>query len=235
MKNIFKNIKYFFLSIREKDLQKKLKNTTKRSFTNKTSKTILSTGANVTLNTQTQKLIELVKNNVSAIVKKTNGNPDEILNYIKAANTPVYRIQNADKLLNFLKEEEGFICEQRGFDAIYLSIITGHGFALKTPPMFVLREGEIEKFYMLHHFYRWFSMKSDLPGFEYEVQKKFKSFLNDNSEQVMKTLTMEDIISIQEAINRDQEATTFVLEYVNQVEGSQNVLDKIKNNGGADI
>lgn len=88
MTNIFKQIKYFFLSLQEKNLQQKLKNTTKRSFTNKTTKTIFGTAANVTLNTETKRLIELVNSNVSAIVKKTNCNPDELLAYVKATEPP---------------------------------------------------------------------------------------------------------------------------------------------------
>lgn len=235
MKNIFKEIKYFFLSQQEKNIQNKLKKTTKRSFTNKTSKTIFGTAANVTLNTETQKLIELVKTNVSTIIKKVDCNPEELLNYVKAANTPVYKINNADKLLGFIQEEEGIIYEQEGITALYLSIITGQGIKFKTQPMFILRDGEIDKYYMLHHFYRWYSIKSNLPGFEYSVQKKFKQFIVDNSDEMLKKFTMEDIVALKEAIARDQEATEFVLEYSKQVEGSKNVIDKIKNSGGANI
>lgn len=235
MKNIFKEIKYFFLSQQEKNIQNKLKKTTKRSFTNKTSKTIFGTAANVTLNTETQKLIELVKTNVSTIIKKVDCNPEELLNYVKAANTPVYKINNADKLLGFIQEEEGIIYEQEGITALYLSIITGQGIKFKTQPMFILRDGEIDKYYMLHHFYRWYSIKSNLPGFEYSVQKKFKQFIVDNSDEMLKKFTMEDIVALKEAIARDQEATEFVLEYTKQVEGSKNVIDKIKNSGGANI
>ena len=180
-------------------------------------------------------MIELVKSNVKAIVKKVNCNPEELLNYVKAANTPVYKIKNADKLLAFIHEEEGLIYEQEGFNAFYLSLITSQGIKFRTKPMFVLREGEIDKYYMLHHFYRWFSLKSDLPGFEYQVQKKFKQYLLDNSEQAINKFTMEDIISLKEAIARDQEATEFVLNYTKEVDGSKNVLTKIKNSGGADI
>ena len=235
MKNIFKEIKYFFLSQQEKNIQNKLKKTTKRSFTNKTSKTIFGTAANVTLNTETQKLIELVKTNVSTIIKKVDCNPEELLNYVKAANTPVYKINNADKLLGFIQEEEGIIYEQEGITALYLSIITGQGIKFKTQPMFILRDGEIDKYYMLHHFYRWYSIKSNLPGFEYSVQKKFKQFIVDNSDEMLKKFTMEDIVALKEAIARDQEATEFVLEYSKQVEGSKNVIDKIKNSGGANV
>lgn len=235
MKNIIKKIKYFFLSQQEKNIQNKLKKTTKKSFTNKTSKTIFGTAANVTLNTETQKLVELVKTNVATIIKKVDCNPDELLNYVKAANTPVYKINNADKLLGFIQEEEGIIYEQEGITALYLSIITGQGIKFKTQPMFILRDGEIDKYYMLHHFYRWYSIKSNLPGFEYSVQKKFKQFIVDNSDEMLKKFTMEDIVALKEAIARDQEATEFVLEYTKQVEGSKNVIDKIKNSGGANI
>jgi hypothetical protein len=46
---------------------------------------------------------------------------------------------------------------------------------------------------------------------------------------------MEQIISLKEAIARDSEATAFVLEYTKEVDGSKKVLDKIKNEGGANI
>lgn len=235
MKNLLKNIKYFFLAQKERNIQNRLKKTTKRSFTNKTSKTIFGTAANVTLNSETQKLIELVKTNVSTIVKKVDCNPEELLNYVKAANTPVYKINNADKLLNLIQEEEGLIYEQEGLTALYLSLITGQGIKFKTPPMFIMREGEIDKYYLLHHFYRWFSIKSNLPGFEYKIQKKFKQFLIDNSDETIKKFTMEDIIGLKEAIARDQEATEFVLQYTKEIEGSKNVMDKIKTDGSASV
>nr|QGT49614.1 hypothetical protein Melaina855_0010 [uncultured Candidatus Melainabacteria bacterium] len=235
MNEILKKIKYFFLSIKEKDLQDKLKKTTKKSFINKTSKKVIGGAADLILNSETLKLVEDVKNNVSAIVKKTNCNPDELLAYIKAAKTPVYKINNADKFLNIIKEEEGLIYEKRGFEALYLGFLTGQGVTFKTSPMFVLRDGVIDKFYMLHNFYRWYSLKSDLPGFEYDTQKKFKTFLFDNSEDLMKGLSLEAIISLQEAIARDQEATAFVLEYTKHTDGSKKVIEKIKNDGGANI
>ena len=62
-----------------------------------------------------------------------------------------------------------------------------------------------------------------------------KQFIVDNSDEMLKKFTMEDIVALKEAIARDQEATEFVLEYTKQVEGSKNVIDKIKNSGGANI
>ncbi|MBQ8668341.1 hypothetical protein IJ472_01080 [bacterium] len=234
MKDIIKNIKYFFLSLKEKDLQAKLQKTTKQSFTNKTSKHVLGTAADLTLNSQTLKTVEEVKENVTAIVKQTNCDPEQLLGYIKSTKTPVYRINNADKILNVLKEEEGLICEKRGLEAFVLGIVTGQGLKFKTEPMFLLRPGVIDKYYMLHHFYRWYSLKSDLPGFDYETQKRFKSYLFENNDDV-KSLSMESIISLQEAVARDQEATEYVLGYTNSIEGSKQVIEKIKNDGGANV
>lgn len=235
MINIFKRIKYFFLARKEKDLKNKLKNTTKKSYTNKTSKTVYGKAADLTLNSQTQKTIEEVKNNVAAIVKKTNCNPEELLNYIKAAKTPVYKLNYADKFLKFINEEEGLICAKKGTEALYLSLITSHVPSLSTEPMFVMRDGQIDKFYMLHNFYRWYSLKSDLPGFEPEIQKIFKVFLYSNDDALFNSLSMEKIIALKEAIARDQEASDFVLAYTKQTDGSQKVLNKIKDEGGANI
>ena len=234
MMDLFKQIKYFFLSLKEKDLQEKLQKTTKRSFTNKTSKQVLGTAADLTLNSQTLKTIDEVKENVSAIVKQTNCEPEKLLDYVKAAKTPVYKINNADKILNLIKEEEGLICEKRGFEAFILGVVTGQGIKFKTQPMFLLRAGVIDKYYMLHHFYRWYSLKADLPGFDYETQKRFKSYLFENNDNV-KGLSMEAIIDLQEAVARDQEATEFVLDYTNAIEGSKQVIEKIKNDGSANV
>ena len=233
--DIFKRIKYFIFSLKEKNLQKKLKNTTKKSYINKTSKTVYGKAADLTINTKTKKLIEEVKNSVAAIVKKTNCSPDELINYIKAAKTPVYKITNADKLLKVIKEEEGLICEKIGFEALYLSVITGQFPRFHTLPMFVMREGNIDRYYMLHHFYRWFSLKSGLPGFESCSQKKFKIFMLGQDQTLFDRLSMEDILSLKEAIARDQEATEFVLEYTKHIQGSQNVMNKIRNSGSANI
>lgn len=231
MLNFIEKLVYLFKYPRQKDKQKKLKTV----FTGKNSKFIVGQGANVTINSQAKREIEEVCAGVKAIVKQTNADPSKLLEYIKAANTPVFRINNADKLLRFISEEEGLICEQRGWKAFYLSIITGNYFGFKTDPMFILREGIIEKYIFLHHFYRWYALKSGLPGFDYDSQKKFKKYLIYNSNSDTKKLNMQDILDIEEAIARDQEATEFVLKYSKEQDGSKNVMEKIKNDGSANI
>lgn len=235
MNDFIKNIKYFILSLKEKSLLRKLKDSTRQSYTNNDTKNVMIKGASLTINSKTLQTIAQVKENVTSIIQKTNGEPDALIDYIKAAKTPVYKIKNADKILNFINEEEGLITEKEGFDALILSVSTGQGIKFKTTPMFVMREGIIEKYYMLHHFYCWYSLKSGLPGFDYKSRKMFKQYLVNGSDDFTAKLSMAQILSLQEAIARDQEATAYVLEYTKQIEGSQNVMDKIKNEGSANI
>lgn len=235
MENLSKNMKKFFLNLKEKMLLYKLRNSTKSSYSNKSTKNVIRKGASLTINSKTKQTIADVKENVTSIVNKTNCDPKALLDYVKAANTNIYYIDNADKLLNLIMEEEGFIYEKAGFEAFYLGLITGQGLKIKTEPMFVLRNGEINKYILLHNFYRWYSLKSNLPGFDYPTQKLFKQYRIDNSDEFTKRLSMEEILALQEAIARDQEATTYVLEYSQQIEGGKNVIEKIKTEGNASI
>ena len=235
MENLSKNMKKFFLNLKEKMLLYKLRNSTKSSYSNKSTKNVIRKGASLTINSKTKQTIADVKENVTSIVNKTNCDPKALLDYVEAANTNIYYVNNADKLLNLIMEEEGFIYEKAGFEAFYLGLITGQGLKIKTEPMFVLRNGEINKYILLHNFYRWYSLKSNLPGFDYHTQKLFKQYRIDNSDEFTKRLSMEEILALQEAIARDQEATAYVLEYSQQIEGGKNVIEKIKTEGNASI
>lgn len=235
MENLSKNMKKFFLNLKEKMLLYKLRNSTKSSYSNKSTKNVIRKGASLTINSKTKQTIADVKENVTSIVNKTICDPKALLDYVKAANTNIYYVNNADKLLNLIMEEEGFIYEKAGFEAFYLGLITGQGLKFKTEPMFVLRNGEINKYILLHNFYRWYSLKSNLPGFDYPTQKLFKQYRIDSSDEFTKRLSMEEILALQEAIARDQEATAYVLEYSQQIEGGKNVIEKIKTEGNASV
>lgn len=235
MKDLFKRIKYAYLGLKERMLLVSLRDSTKNSYSNKTTKNVIRNGASLTIDSKTKQKIAEVKENVTSIVQKTGCDSKSLLDYVQAANAKVYYLDNADKFLNLILEEEGLIYEKTGFEAFYLGLITGQGIKFATEPMFILHSSDINKYIMLHNFYRWYSLKSDLPGFDYETQKLFKQYRIDNSDDMTKRLSMEQILSLQEAIARDQEATTYVLEYSKQTEGGKNVIEKIKSDGNASI
>lgn len=228
--NIFQKIIYFYLELQERNLTRKLRNHLKTSSTNLTSKTILSNSATLNLTLETEKNKELVKKNVADIVKNCANNPEKLLQYIESKGTKVHKINNADKLLNIIKEEEGLITPLEGIEALYLNTITHSGFSLKSKAMFVMREGNIDPYYMIHQFYKWYSLQMNLPGFDFMSQKIFKIYLNSDG-ALLPSLNLDEITGLKEAINRDKEATDFALLMAKHKEGSKKVLDKMQNDG----
>ena len=96
-----------------------------------------------------------------------------------------------------------------------------------------MRNGEIDPYYMAHQFYKWYSLKMNLPGFDFMSQKIFKIYLNSDG-AILSNLNLDEMTGLKEAINRDQEATEFALSIARNNEGSKKVLEKMKN-GGANI
>ena len=231
--NTLQKIIYFFLEMQEKSLKRKLSKHLKTSSKNSTSKTVVSGTVTMTLNSETEKNIESVKNNVRDIVKNCNNNPEKLLAYIKTKGTKVVKIDNADKILGVIKEEEGFITPLEGIEAIYLNFVTQSGFSLKSKPVFVMRNGEIDPYYMAHQFYKWYALKMGLPGFDFMSQKIFKIYLNSDG-SLLPNLTLDEMTGLKEAINRDKEATDFALSLAREKEGGKKVLKKMQD-GGANI
>lgn len=232
--NTFQKFIYFFLELQEKQLAKKLSKHLKSSSSNSTSKTVVSGAVTMTLNAKTEQNITLVRRNVNDIVKNCENNPEKLLQYIESKGTKVIKLDNADKILNVIKEEEGLITPLEGIEALYINMLAKEGFSLKSKPVFILRNGKIDPYYMIHQFYKWYSLKMDLPGFDYMSQKLFKIYLNSSS-TTFTNLNLDEMTGLKEAISRDQEATTFALELAKAKDGSKKVLDKIKNDGGANI
>ena len=231
--NIFQKIVYFFLDKQEKALTKKLSRHLKTSSANLTSKTVVSKGVTMTLNAETEKNKDLVLKNVSDIVKSCNNDISKLLSYIESKGTKIVRLDNADKILAVIKEEEGLITSLAGIEAFYVNVITKSGFSFKSKPMFIMRNGQIDPYYMAHQFYKWYALQMKLPGFDFMSQKIFKIYLNSDG-ALLSNLTLDEMTGLKEAIARDQEATTFALDLAKQKEGSKKVLEKMQD-GGANV
>ncbi len=230
--NTLQKIIYLFLEMQEKTLTKKLYKHLKSSSTNSTSKMVIGKGVTITLNAETEKNKELVRKNVTDIVNSCANNPEKLLQYIQSKGTKVCKFDNADKILNVIKEEEGLITQLEGIEAIYINIVTGSGFSFKSKPMFIMRKGEIDPYYMAHQFYKWYALQMKLPGFDYMSQKIFKIYLNSDG-ALLSNLNLDEMTGLKEAINRDQEATDFALFLAKHREGSKKVLEKMQNDGAS--
>jgi len=236
MNELIRKVVYFILSIQEKALTMRLDKSLKGSYKNKTSKTIIAGSELMTLTSETEKNKELVRKNVEDILKNCENNPYKLLEYVEAAGTKVLKLTLADKVLQTIGEEEGFISELFGFKALYLNLYTKSGFSFKSKPIFIVRDGNgtIDPLFLIHHFYKWYAMKMNLPGFDFRAQQNFKKYLKDINNKDLATLSLNDMLSLQEAINRDQEATAFCLELTQRTEGAKKVQKKMLD-GGANI
>lgn len=233
--NLLQKIVYKLLSLKEKSLKLKLEKHLKTSANNSTSKTAMLNNVTMTLNTETKKNVALVKESVDKIVKASEYHPHKLLAFIESKGTKVYKLQFADKILEVLNEEEGLICPQNGFKAFSLAVLTNSGLKLKTPAMFVMREGEIEPFYMVQQFYKWYALTQNLAGYDEKSQGLFKKYLYSKTEINFDNLKLDEIVGLQEAIARDREATDYALELAKAKDGSKNVLNKIQNEGSAEV
>ena len=231
--NILQKIVYYFLEKQERALTKRLSRHLRTSSSNSTSKTVVSKGVTMTLNAETERNKDLVLKNVSDIIKGCNSDISKLLAFIESKGTKVIRLENADKILSVIKEEEGLITPLEGIEALYINTVTHSGFSLKSKPMFVMRNGQIDPYYMAHQFYKWYALQMKLPGFDFMSQKIFKIYLNSDG-AILSNLTLDEMTGLKEAIARDQEATTFALDLAKQKEGSKNVLEKMQD-GGANV
>ncbi len=222
-----------FLAMRERMLAKKLSKTFGSSFQNKTSKTILSGMETMTLSAETDKKREQVLNSVTEIMISAKNNPQKMLDYIKSTGTKVYVIKNNSKLLKNLGEEDGFILPADGIKAVTLNLALNNAFSFKTPAMFVFREEMLDEYYILQQFYKWFSYRSGLPGFDTRTQNIFKKYMTKGYD--ISKLTLEETLMLQEAVARDTEATDFAIEVARLRDGGRNVLNKMQKEGGASI
>ena len=221
------------MEMRERMLAKKLSKTFGSSFENMTSKTIISGTETLTLSAETDRLREQVLNNVTEIMISTKNNPQKMLAYVKSTGTKVYVIKNNSKLLKKLGEEDGFILPAEGLKAAALSWTLEHKVTLKTPAMFVFREEMLDEYYVLQQFYKWFSYKTGLPGFDTKTQNIFKKYMTKGYD--VTKLTLEETLKLQEAVARDTEATNFAIEFAKLRDGGRKVLNKIQKDGGANI
>ncbi len=178
---------------------------------------------------------------VSKIVRKNIKTPEKLLDFIQKNGTHVYKIKNADVILNVIKEEEGFITELKGIKALYLNFvlqfICNKKISIKfhLPACFVLRDLPVDAYYMSHQFYKWFGYKMQLPGYDYKTQENFKTTFKTLANQDISKLSLEEIVSVKEAINRDKEAIDFVLNLCKETSASKRVLNQILQGKGARI
>lgn len=232
MKNFFKKIKYLQLSILERFLSKKLQPHMQKSFSDSSKKTVLAGAETLILQSESKNKITQTRNNVADISKSCNMNPQKLLEYIEAKGTKIIRTKNAVKLLGKIGENEGLITELQGAKAFFINICFLKKFSLHTQPMFIMGTGEIEYYYLLREFYKWYSLNMGLGGFNFSAQENFKKYMININHPHFKSMNYKQMLELKEAIARDSEANEFVIELLKEKDGSENIFKKLSSGGG---
>ena len=120
--DLFKKIVYFILSLQEKLLTRSLNRTIGSKSTGKRKK-YFNQGCLLSLDTLADSEKQKIEDELLLIIKSSNYNPTEILEYIKKHGTNIFYIDNTKKL-HSIGENEGFILPAKGYKAIYLSLLT---------------------------------------------------------------------------------------------------------------
>lgn len=241
MANFINRIINYLLERRKKKLSETLEKLKPRTYTSTTTKTHINASETMVLSTQTEKIIDAMEEEVKNIVRSCLTNPELLLKFVEEHGTSVYKMAHADKLLSRINEEEGFITPLKGFKAFYLNFIVGlfsekkFKFSFKTKEMFVMRDLQINIYYMLHQFHKWYGFKKNLPGYDEKAQELFKENLDKMSDSDVKEMSVEEILSLKEAIARDTQAADFVINLAKESSGAKKALNKIKNDGSAEI
>lgn len=242
MSKFIKRIINYILDRRRKKLENTLEQLKPRTYTNSTTKTHINASETMVLSTQTQKILETMDAEVRNIVKFCLTEPKLLLKFIEEKGTPVYRLSHAGKILKKIKEEEGFITPHKGLKALYLNFLTGLfcekklKISFSSREMFLISKDDINIYYMLHQFHKWYGFKKNLPGYDEKSQDLFKENLEtDMPDSSVQEMSIEEILSLKEAIARDTQAAEFVIQLAKESTGARKALEKMKNEGGADI
>ena len=224
-----KKIIYNILSIQEKLLMHRLENTLGAKNFSKHKKKFAN-GCMLSLDTVAEAEKEKLEEELTLILKSADYNPLKVLEYIENQGTRVYYIDSV-KSLNSIGENEGFIYPQKGFKALYISLLTTQKCSFKTDEMFILSKGEINKYYFIYHFYNWYTFKHNIAGIDAKSQELLNKYLNNDSDEDLKTIQLADIYKLKNAIKHDKAAIEFVFKLCQKYDGAKKALEKMKDSG----
>ena len=199
------------------------------------SKTFFTANMTLEINSKTKQKSKLVSENAKKILKKYVNKPDELLQFIESRGTKVIKAPYMDKVLGFIGEDEGFITPAKGLKALFLitaiNILSKQKlpYSFKTSEMFVMRDLPVNIFSLAHQLHHWMAFRQNLPGYEAGTVQKFKNIWQiDKTPGEIEKLSINDVISLRNAIARDIEAIEFVKAFTREYIGSKDSLDKIK-------
>lgn len=225
--NLFKKASMFFLRLQEQLITMRLS-----LFLNKNKKHLKST---VVITAEIEDKKKQLNEELKALLKTYKNNPSLILDYIQNHNTKVYKLPKAKEILKNLNEEVGLLPAYSGLKAFVINLVLFKKLSCKTEAVFIIDEADIDIYYLIQQFHRWYFMYNGFSGFDEKSQKLLKAVNKGNEDSIIAKLKPQEFELLNDAIARDVESISFVEQYARETAGSKKALEKIKSGLGAKI
>ena len=207
------------------------------SYSSSTTKHAMNSSCTLKLSTKTEEIKKEIHEELKTRIRKYINNPEKLIQYFRLKGIEVYRVKNAEKLLNEIGEEEGFITPLRGLKALHVNLLIinpKHPCNLfSTKEILVFDSKEVEIYTIARALYKYYGFKRKLPGYEHISQEIFKKIYNKkkNSKDLIDKLPLGKLFSCKEALARDLESIKFAVELSKEYQSAKEALKKMKDNG----
>ena len=166
------------------------------------------------------------------ILFKYKNNPKMILKFMETKGTKVIYSPILKLFLKILGYEEGFIPEHSGLKAFILNFLAYFFGEKQISLSYTMKDtlitctDKLTLYFVAYQFHHWLSYKHKLPGYDTETMNLFRSTFN-NANVNMSVLSINQILSLKDAIDRDKQAVEFVRKFVREQVGAKQRLQSM--------
>ncbi len=206
-------------------------------YKNSTTKHSMNASCTLKLSTSTEQKRLEIDDKLTKLLKRYINSPEKLMQYIKMQGIKVYKLKDAEKILSWINEDEGFLTPLKGLKALYLNFILNKRVKFNTSAMFIFNTENVEIYTVARALYKYYGYKSNMPGFDYKSQELFKKLYNSrkNKSAQLSEYTISDIYACKEAIARDLESVNFTIKLSIEYERAKKALNKLKDTKSANV
>ncbi|MBQ9246570.1 hypothetical protein IJ182_09920 [bacterium] len=233
----------FFNKIKNIFIKNKSKKTEFYNFS--TTKCSMSSACTLKFSAATEEKKKEINTDLKKLIKKYINNPEKLIRYLQFKGIKIYKIKNANKILQKLGEEEGFLTPLKGYKAfiinLLISIFGNENFKISfsSKEMFIFNEGETEIYTIARALHKYYGFKNNLPGFDYASQEIFKRIYGkvhkNQTSPLSSCSSLKDIYACKEALARDLESINFTIELSVEYERAKKALNILKETNSTNI
>ena len=199
--------------------KKKTKHSSSISVSNSTNKYSMNSSCTMALTSTTEAKKQKIYEEVKKVVVDYFNTPEKLIQYMKARGCKVYRIKNAEKLLAYIHEEEGFISPLKGYKALFVNLLISlcssekMNLKMSSRELFIFDEKGTEIYTIARAYFKYVGFKNQLPGYDYKSQETFKKmYQKKNTPAPFNNCSINDMYACKEAISRDLESINFTVQ-----------------------